>query len=195
MEKITNLSQLDLNAQYSYSDYLNWWINERVELIKGFVKKMSPAASNYHQRLSMNLSREFAVFLKRKKCRVYHAPFDVRLHRNLNDKEVFTVVQPDICVICNESLLDERGCNGAPDLIIEILSMSNSKHDLVTKYELYQEAGVAEYWVIYPYEKVIDVYHLKEKHYFLFHKYIEDDKIDVKTLPGFTIDLNDIFEL
>ncbi|MDX2189774.1 MAG: Uma2 family endonuclease [Bacteroidota bacterium] len=195
MEKITSFSQLDVNKQYTYADYLNWWFDERVELIKGFVLKMSPAPSTTHQRISRNLIKEFASFLKKKECQVFHSPFDVRLTRTKNDKDQTTVVQPDICVICSPEILDEKGCNGAPDLIIEILSNSNSKHDLVTKHQLYQEAGVKEYWIIYPFERVLDIYHLDNGKYFLFNKYVDDDKVKVKTLPGLEIDLRDIFEI
>ena len=92
-------------------------------------------------------------------------------------------------------MLDEKGCNGAPDIIVEILSQSNSKHDLVTKYQLYEQAGVTEYWVVYPYEHVLDVYHLQDGKYFLFKKYVEDDMVVVKTLPGLILDLKDIFEV
>lgn len=195
MEQITSISQLDLSKQYTYSDYLTWWFEERVELIKGFILKMSPAASRSHQSLSGNLFREFSVFLKHKKCKVYHAPFDVRLKRVMSDNEAITVVQPDICIICNDDFLDDKGCNGPPDLIVEILSLSNSKHDLVTKFQLYEEAKVGEYWIAYPYEKVLDVYHLQNNKYELFKKYTEEDAVEVKALPGLVIELKDVFEI
>jgi len=191
---ITDFNQLDLTKKYTYADYLTWLFQERVELIKGYISKMSPAPSNSHQNLSSNLHRDISHFLKFKKCKVRYAPFDVRLKRTLNDDEVTTVVQPDICVICNLELLDERGCNGAPDMIIEILSESNRKHDLVTKYQLYEEAGVKEYWVVYPMDEMIEVYLLVNGTYVLDKKYLEDDTIDVKTLEGLTIDLKEIFQ-
>ncbi|MDX2188958.1 MAG: Uma2 family endonuclease [Bacteroidota bacterium] len=192
-EKITSLSQLDLNKQYTYADYLNWWFDERVELIKGFIKKMSHDPNNIHQRVSANLSIEIGRFLKKQKCQLRFAPFDVRLTRKLNDREVTTVVQPDICIICNPELLDEKGCNDAPDMIIEILSESNRKHDLVTKFQLYEEAGVSEYWIAYPLDCMIEVYLLKNGKYYLDKKYIEDDIAPVFTIPGLKIDLKDIF--
>ncbi|HEX8548949.1 MAG TPA: Uma2 family endonuclease [Cytophagaceae bacterium] len=195
MKPIYALSELDLKKQYTYADYINWWFDDRVELIKGYIRKMSPGASRTHQTISTNIITEFALFLKHRKCKVFHAPFDVRLLRNTNDHEVTTVVQPDICIVCNEEYLEENGCNGAPTIIIEILSTSNSKHDLVTKFKLYEEAKVGEYWIVYPYEKVLDVYHLQGDNYALFKKYVEDELIDVKSLAGLTISLKDIFEI
>ncbi|MDX2190354.1 MAG: Uma2 family endonuclease [Bacteroidota bacterium] len=191
---VTDINELDFSKKYSYADYLTWWFDERVELIKGYIKKMSPAPSNTHQKVIGNLHLEIGKFLKKKKCQIRIAPFDVRLTRTVNDKESFTVVQPDICVICNPEILDERGCNGVPDLIIEILSLSSKKHDLVTKYQLYQEVGVHEYWVAYPNEKMIEVFLLENNKYTLKGKFFEDDKLSVYTLPGLTIDLSEVFE-
>ena len=94
------------------------------------------------------------IFLTHQKCRVYVAPFDVRLYDRkksiLASEDIHTVVQPDLCVICNPEILDLQGCNGAPDWIIEILSKGNAKRDMQIKYELYQESGVMEYWIVYP---------------------------------------------
>ena len=192
---ITNFADLDLSKRYTYADYLTWWFDERVELIKGFIRKMSPSASLSHQRISTRLTRLFANFLHGKKCEVFYAPFDVRLKRMVKDEESITVVQPDLCVVCNPDFLDEKGCNGAPDLIIEIISPSNSKHDSITKYQLYEEAGVSEYWLVYPFVKIVDVYHLQESKYVLHRKYAEDDVIEVKTLPGLVVPLEEIFEM
>ncbi len=191
---ITNLNQLDLSRKYTYADYLTWWFDERVELIKGYIRLISPAPSNKHQKVASNLHGYIFSFLKKQRCQIRFAPFDVRLKRTVNDKEVLTVVQPDICIICDPTLLDDKGCNGAPDMIIEILSMANIKHDLITKYELYEEAGVQEYWVVYPYESIIDVYYLANFKYYLYKKYIEDDLIPVRALPGLTLDMKDIFD-
>jgi Uma2 family endonuclease len=190
---ITDINQLDLTKQYTYADYLTWWFEDRVELIKGYVLKMSPAPIDYHQKICINISSEIKQYLKRKKCQVRVSPYDVRLKRTVDDTEVTTVVQPDICVICNPDLIDKRGCNGAPDLIIEILSESNRKHDIVTKYHLYEEAGVKEYWIVYPSSEMIEVYYLENNKYRLAKKYLEDDLLPVQTLEGLVIDLKEIF--
>jgi Uma2 family endonuclease len=138
MAVVTNFSDLDLSKTYTYSDYLLWQFQERVELIKGFILKMSPAPNTNHQSVSINLSVAFYNHFKNKKSRVF-APFDVRLPIKSTKKDA-TVVQPDLCVICDESKLDKKGCNGVPDLMVEIISPNNSKHDIHTKFNLYLEA-------------------------------------------------------
>ena len=154
MAAITDLSQLDPNGCYSYADYLAWQFDETVELVKGRIMRMCPAPTVGHQRISMNLSRILSGFFNRKPCQVFAAPFDVRLYDRkksmLANNEIYTVVQPDLCVICNRELLDEQGCNGAPDWVIEILSKTNTRHDIHTKYALYEAAGVNEYWLVFP---------------------------------------------
>lgn len=190
---ITDFNQLDLSKSYTYADYLTWWFDERVELIRGKILKMSPAPNNRHQAVSGNIYRDISTYLKKQKCQIRYSPFDVRLKRTINNNEVFTVVQPDISIICNPEMLDERGCNGTPDMIIEILSESNRKHDLVTKFQLYEEAGVKEYWIVYPLDCMIEVYLLEGEKYFLDRKYIEDDIIPVKAVEGLNLDLKDIF--
>ena len=144
------LSDLNLNNTYSYADYLKWQIEERLELIKGKIFKMS-APNRTHQELSGYLYLKLGNYLYDKNCKVYAAPFDVRLPRkSKEDIDIITVVQPDICVICNTAILDAKGCLGAPDIVIEILSPSNNVIELKNKYEIYEEAGVKEYWVVSP---------------------------------------------
>ena len=159
MAKITDLSQLDLNGTYSYADYLTWRFDQSVELIKGKIMAMSPAPNLKHQRISRNMLRPIDNYLRHKSCEVFVAPFDVKLFDSrkskLSDREVFSVVQPDLCVICDQEKLTEQGCSGAPDWIIEVLSPGNTKKDMHLKYELYQENGVTEYWLVYPYEQAV----------------------------------------
>ena len=136
---IQNASLLDVNKMYTYADYLTWHVQEQLELIKGRLFKMSPAPLRYHQELSGALYRELSVYLQRKSCKVFHAPFDVRLptsQEKQNDTQIDTVVQPDIVVVCDTSKLDRRGCVGAPDLIIEILSPSTAAKDVKEKFHL-----------------------------------------------------------
>jgi len=193
--EITSINQLDMKATYSYADYLTWRFDEYVELIKGKIFKMSPAPLNYHQRVSSNIHSEIGFYLKKKKCKVFSAPFDVRLLKEIKeDKDVFTVVQPDICIICDSDKLDPkgRGCIGAPDLIIEILSKSTSKKDYNDKYNLYEEAGVREYWIVSPSEKFVSVYDLINDKYELRNHY-EEGSVPVVIFENFEIAVEDIF--
>src|SRR5271154_5459177 len=153
------LSDLDLSKTYTYADYLKWTFDERLELIKGKIFKMSPAPGSVHQRLSFRLTLWMGTYLKGKSCELFAAPFDVRLPRvSQEDGKVITVVQPDICVICDRSKIDDKGCLGAPDIVVEILSPGNNKKELQNKYEVYEEAGVLEYWIIHPLEKTFFKY-------------------------------------
>lgn len=192
MAVITQFSDLDLSKTYTYSDYLLWQFQERVELIKGFIMKMSPAPSMVHQRISNNLSFELNNYFRRKPCDVFQAPFDVRLPIASAKKDT-TVVQPDLCIICDESKLDTRGCNGSPDLIIEIISSSNSKHDVDTKFKLYQEAGVKEYWLVEPNDKMILIYTLINGKYIGLKPFTEGEKIESPLFPELDIALEDVF--
>jgi Uma2 family endonuclease len=161
---ITSLSQLDPNGSYTYADYLLWQFEERIEILRGKIAQMSAPGRN-HQQISMRLSLFLGNALWRSSCKVYAAPFDVRLTRinKAENKEVRTVVQPDLCVICDPDKLDERGCLGAPDLIIEILSPGNSRKEMKEKFEIYEENGVKEYWVVFPDFQTIQVYRLNEE--------------------------------
>lgn len=189
---ITSLDQLDLNKKYTYSDYLTWQISERVELIKGKIFKMAPAPNRKHQDVSRLLERAIDQFLMKSKCRMYHAPFDVRLIKDGND----TVVQPDICVVCDLSKLDKQGCKGAPELIIEILSPGNSRKELREKLNLYEENGVQEYWIINPLEEMLVIYLLNEKgKYVASNPYFAEDVIYSSVLPGFSIIIDQIFDI
>ena len=199
MAKITQLSQLDLNETYNYADYLTWQFDDMLELIRGKIALMCPAPNVAHQRISGNLHGILHPFFKHKKCQIFAAPFDVRLYNRkksiLTNNEVYTVVQPDLCVICNIEFLDKRGCNGAPDWIIEILSKGNSKHEMKIKYELYQESGVTEYWLVYPYEKAIYQFVLNDAGIYQLKAMYPDSGIAIPYLfPDLSIDLTDVFE-
>jgi Uma2 family endonuclease len=189
------LTDLDLSKEYTYADYLKWTFEERLELIKGKLFKMSPAPSRIHQKLSWVIARELADYLKGKPCEAYSAPFDVRLPRkSTNDRDIVTVVQPDICVICDPVKLDDRGCLGAPDIIIEILSSGNNKKELANKYEVYEEAGVKEYWLLAPAEKACLQYTLNEEgRYFTARPMTVGDTVTTSILPGFSLDLEEVF--
>jgi Uma2 family endonuclease len=192
MAVVTNFSDLNLSKQYTYSDYLLWQFSERVELIKGFIMKMSPAPNRFHQKVSSNLNAYLHQYFINKKCNFYAAPFDVRLPIPSKKKDT-TVVQPDLCVICDPEKLDDQGCNGAPDLVIEILSLQNSKHDLDTKYRLYEEAGVKEYWIAHPIDKIVWVYTLQNDTYIGLKPFTPGETIHSPLFPEMKIDVNDVF--
>jgi len=198
MAPITQLSQLDPNGTYSYADYLTWRLEESVELIKGKIMAMSPASSRRHQTVAGNLFLSLGSHFKHKQCNVYLAPFDVKLYdrrKSLRkDREVFSVVQPDLCVICDKEKLTEQGCDGAPDWIIEILSPGNSRKEVRLKYDLYQESGVTEYWLVFPYEQIVQQFVLDENGKYQLHALYPGNEIVAPYLfPDLQIDLNDVF--
>jgi Uma2 family endonuclease len=195
---ITSLSQLDFNKKYNYSDYLLWQFKERVELLKGRLFPMA-APNVVHQHISRKMLVKLDAFLDDSHCALFHAPFDVRLplpnHRVTKDK-IDTVIQPDLCVICDKSKLDKQGCVGAPDLVVEILSPGNSKREMKDKFTLYEEAGVLEYWVIDPVHKFAFVYTMDKNTGKYTHKLpvlTDADVLESTVLEGLQISLNTIF--
>lgn len=181
---------------YTYADYLQWKLKERIELFKGRIFRLS-APNRMHQQISGSLHLKIGNKLLNKVCRLYAAPFDVRLptKNKIKDDEVTTVVQPDLCVICDPLKLDDRGCNGAPDLVIEILSPGNNKKEVKLKFDLYEEAGVKEYWIVYPAEENIITYNLNDQQKFIGGKiYVAGDTIHSASVPGLSVDLNGIFD-
>jgi Uma2 family endonuclease len=192
MPIVKKFSDLDLSKTYTYSDYLLWQFSERVELIKGYILRMSPAPNTNHQRISQNLNGKFYEIFKKNPCSVFAAPFDVRLPIKSAKKDT-TVVQPDLCIICDENKLDEKGCNGAPDLVVEIISPGNSKHDVHTKFNLYQEAEVKEYWMIEPVDRMILVYTLMNGEYIGLKPFTEGENIKSPLFPELNIAVEEIF--
>lgn len=195
--KVTKFTQLDLSKTYTYADYLTWQFDERLELIKGWIYKMSPAPRRLHQKVEGNLHVEIGHFFKKKECEVYESPFDVRLLKNKgqSDKEITTVIQPDICVICDLEKLDDRGCLGAPDLIVEVLSPSTMKKDYYEKFNLYQENGVKEYWLVNPEGKSLQIFHLENDEYLEFDTLEEKDEIITsKLFPDLKFPMTSVFE-
>ena len=195
---ITDINQLDVNGTYTYADYLLWRFKEQVELLRGKLFKMSPAPREIHQRVSMYLSGELYNFFKDKTCRFYSAPFDVRIPakgtKETTDNQIYTIVQPDLCVVCDLEKIDGRGCVGAPDLVVEILSPSNSRKDLKDKYEIYEEAGVPEYWIVDADDKAIYRYVLQEGVYIGLPPISEGDVFHSRKFPEMEIDTRLIFK-
>ncbi|MBC8185157.1 Uma2 family endonuclease [candidate division KSB1 bacterium] len=181
---------------FTYGNYVTWPDEERWELIDGYAYNMSPAPSTRHQLVSMELGRQIANFLLDKTCKVFDAPFDVRLpEADEADENIYNLVQPDLVVICDEKKIDEKGCRGAPDLIIEILSPATSAKDMKTKFELYERHGVKEYWIAHPIDNIVWVFKLdKKKMYGRPIVYSEEDKITTPILKGLEIDLGLVFK-
>jgi Uma2 family endonuclease len=193
---INSLKDLDLSKRYAYADYLTWQFSERVELLKGYIRQIT-APSPQHQRVSIELGTELKVFFRKNACEIFYAPFDVRLYNHqkatLEDKEIYTVVQPDICVICDSTKIDDRGCDGAPDMIIEILSPSNPQTDLKDKYQLYEENGVTEYWIVYPNDAVIHQFVLHQGKYYTHGIFTRQESISPFLFPELSIVLEGVF--
>jgi Uma2 family endonuclease len=184
------------DERYSYADYLTWPDDERWEIIDGVAYAMSPSPLVEHQRVSRILSRIIDTHLLGRQCELFSAPFDVRLSGNnqQSDNYIETVVQPDIVVVCDPDKIDRRGCKGAPDLIIEILSPSTGGKDLTIKYDLYEQHGVKEYWIIHPAERTLLVYKLGESgKYSAADRYAGDAKVHVPLLCDLVIDLGEVF--
>ena len=189
---------LDLNKRYTYADYLTWLDDKARELIDGIIK-MLPAPRSIHAEVNKNITWALETEVRRNKgkCKVYAAPFDVRFPKNgetANDK-IYTVVQPDISVVCDLSKIDEFGCCGAPDMIVEVLSPSTGKRDMTEKFTLYEESGVKEYWIVYPKDGAIHVFLLQsDGKYNNGRVYERKEKIPVHIFDDGLIDLEDIFQ-
>ena len=153
-EPIEDYGKLDLNGSYTYWDYLRWNFSERVELIRGKIRLMSPGPNTNHQRVVVNSVFTIGQLFKSQPCEFFSSPFAVRLPIPKAAKDT-TVVQPDFCIVCDPNKIDKQGCNGAPDLVAEILSPGNSAHELETKFNLYEQSSVREYWILQPAEKTV----------------------------------------
>ncbi|MFT8321991.1 MAG: Uma2 family endonuclease [Bacillus sp. (in: firmicutes)] len=187
---------MSVNQPYSkkvtYAEYLTWPDEQRYEIIDG-IPFLQAAPSRQHQAIVTKLTGELYTFLKGKTCEVYTSPFDVRLSA-AEDEAEYQVVQPDISVVCDERKLDNKGCKGAPDLVVEVLSPSTWKRDRIEKLNQYERHEVREYLLIYPNEKVLEQYVLGENNRyhtpFIFN---EESIFTSSLLPEFTIKLHEIF--
>jgi Uma2 family endonuclease len=199
MEQITNLSQLDIaNGLYSYADYLTWKFDQTVELLRGKIFPMA-GPSRRHQGISWNLTLKIGNLFKNHRCRAYAAPFDVRLYDRTKsekaNKDIYTVVQPDICVICDLEKLDDKGCIGSPDLIIEILSPGNSSKEMKAKKQLYEECGVREYLIFDPEREAVFQFHLTDDNvYSPATIYVSEETVTSVIFPELQMDLTEVFQ-
>ncbi len=188
--------QLNLNQTYTFADYRTWFDNKRRELINGFVNIFA-APVRKHQELSGEIFWAIKNYTRKQNCKIYHAPFDVRLPKNgeKDDDKIYTVVQPDISIICDKKKLDRLGCIGAPDMIIEILSKSTAKRDTDIKFKLYEQHGVREYWIVRPAEETVTVFLLdRNGKYQFIRTYPNDTEVPVNIFnKELLINLKEVF--
>ena len=180
--------------RYTFADALTWGEDERIEIIDGEAYMMAPPL-RVHQSVLSALFLQIGSYLRGKQCKVYPAPFAVRLFEEDGDRpeDVETMVEPDITVVCDPDKLDKYGCKGAPDMVVEILSPSTRRHDLVVKYRLYQRAGVREYWIVDPDGKTVQVFKLEDGFYGAPDVYTTAGAVPVGLWEDFSIDLSQVF--
>ena len=180
--------------RYTFADVLTWEEKERIEIINGEAFMMA-TPSRIHQGIVAELTRQFGNYLEGKQCRVYPAPFAVRLFEREGDSpdDVDTMVEPDLSIVCDKNKLDQRGCKGAPDMVIEILSPSSLRHDRLVKLNLYQRAGVREYWIVSPDEQTVQVFLLRDGSLQLHEVYDRQGVAKVNVLDGCFIELSKVF--
>ena len=188
--EITRLDQLNEDSfEYSYSDYMKWQIQARVEIIMGKIFPMS-APTTLHQHIIGELFFNMYSFFKHISCNVILSPIDVRLPVGKQGNTFKTVVQPDLCVICDKSKIVTQGIIGAPDLVVEILSPNNRQIEIHEKFEAYQASLVREYWIIHPGEHWMLQYVLNEINLFVLHKKHENlSCLESVIFPGLIVDV------
>ncbi len=186
---------IDYQKTYTYADYLKLEIEEIVEIIRGKIFRMSPAPRVIHQSLSGNIFSKIHTGLKGKSCKVFHAPIDIVLPlENKKRNKSTTIVQPDICVICEVKIIEDKAVFGTPEFIIEIIAGQKVKKDTQIKFNLYEEAGVSEYWIVFAEMRFVEVFILENGRFQRLNAFSEDDQIPCKTLPALEISIDDVFE-
>jgi Uma2 family endonuclease len=185
--------------RFTYADYRRWPADERWELIDGIAYAMGPAPLRWHQKVLGNIFHQVAAALEGANCEAYIAPFDVRLPgadhadaadtNEATDDALDTVVQPDLSVICDPAKLDDKGCRGAPDWIVEVLSPATASYDHITKRALYERAGVREFWLVHPTDHIATLYRQVAPERFGAAEIIDlSGHTAVSILPGVVID-------
>ncbi len=175
---------LSQKQDYTIEDIYALPDGQRAELIDGQIYMMAPPKT-IHQRISGALHSAIYQYIKTKKgsCEVFAAPFAVFLNKDNKN-----YVEPDISVICDKDKIDDRGCNGAPDWIIEITSPSDPQRDYGIKLFKYRTAGVREYWVVNPQKKTVMVFDFEKEH--RSNQYDFNDDIHVCIYDDFVININ-----
>ena len=178
---------LKLEPKFTYADYRTWPDDERWELIEGVPYAMTPAPGTMHQRISLKLSSRFDRFFEGKSCIPFDAPTDVVLDDD-------TVVQPDVFVVCDRDKITEENIQGAPDLLVEILSPSTRIRDKREKKALYERFGVREYLIVSPDEELVERYRLVERRYWSPDIFNWDETLTSSAFPELTLNLWEIFD-
>ncbi len=187
---ITSIEQLDLTKAYTFKDYLSWRFQERVELLRGYIFRKSKSDISIQKVIGNKLFESLGLFSNNNNCKIFAAPFNVYLPSIKGDGE--TVVQPDLCVICDISKIKQESRVRVPDLIIEILPLGNSRKEMSQKFQIYEQVGVGEYWVVYPYAQVIQQYILEGDKFQSLP--IAEKTIKSQVLQGFEVDMDTIFD-
>lgn len=187
----------DHQKHFTYGDYRKWSNDERWELIEGIAYHMTPAPSTVHQDIVGEIFAQLHAALKNKQCRPYVAPFDVRLPEgDESDDLIETVVQPDVLVVCDKAKIDKRGCRGAPDFVVEVISPYTSVKDQVTKTALYERHKVREYWTVHPIDRLLTIRILGDNGSYPKSRIMElKDNVEIETLQGLKIDLDPLGEI
>jgi len=186
-----NLARKRENGNYTYEDYLSWDDDERWEIIDGWAYMMA-APNEEHHDISWALSLKLESYFRGKPCKPYAAPFEVRLFPHNKRQREQGLVQPDLFVVCDRNKSDGQRINGAPDLVVEILSPATSSYDCVTKLNKYKKAGVKEYWIVDPGNRIVHVcmLQIESDDPVIYDK---DDTLKSVTFPGLEIPLGGIF--
>jgi Uma2 family endonuclease len=192
--RIEEVEEPDHSLTYTYAEYSRWKFLERLELLRGRIFRLA-SPSIKHQRICLKLAAHLYTFLRGKTCQVIIPPYDIRLpvRNRKRDDEVTTVVQPDLSVFCDPLKVEDRAAIGAPDLIVEVLSPGNNRYDLHDKYDIYQEAGVKEYWIVDPVKASVQVSLLEEGRFGPAGVCTGDQPLQPRCLPGFSIAVKDLF--
>jgi Uma2 family endonuclease len=194
LTNIVNEPAVPYGQEYTYADYLKFEFEEMVELIKGKIYRMSPAPRVLHQKISRNLEVEIGYYLKGKKCQVFDAPIDVVLPIANNERnKATTIVQPDICIVCDPFIVEDKAIFGVPNWIIEILSESTAKKDMNEKYQVYEEAGVSEYWIVSPEYQTVEVFLLENGKYQRKALLGNTDIYSPFLFPELLVDMREVF--
>ncbi len=191
---MTHPRQAPRSAVFTYGDYLTWPDEERWEIIDGEAFAMTAAPALDHQELLAELVTQFRTFLRGKPCRIFPDPDVILPRADEADDQVRTVVRPDLVVVCDPAKMDGKRIRGGPDLAIEILSPATASHDCLRKRRLYEQAGVREFWLVHPADRIVTVFHLGSDGTYgkpLYHD--RESKVAVSVLPGLEIDLGLLF--